>query len=217
MKRYHGTPQQFEDMIREALGELNPADACTDITASYEGWERLASKSVPDADGFYTDYTLYVNENTGLYVCVFGDTDYYGPEEGYFDFETESEDEAWEWFDSYTGFDDDDDIYSSSIESTTYIDEQGILGEPGASYNYDELWEIYDELHEEDPAMNEYDSFDYWFKDTKKYFKIVSATNTAGIAAAPKSLNDIDDITTVEIHGSDEDVEEIDECELSWI
>lgn len=161
MKRYHGTPQQFEDMIREALGELNPADACTDITASYEGWEMLACKSVPDADGFYTDYALYVNENTGLYVCVFGDTDYYGPEEGYFDFETESEDEAWEWFDSYTGFDDDDDIYSSS--------------------------------------------------------SVESATNTAGIPAAPKSLNDIDDITTVEIHGSDEEVEEIDECELSWI
>lgn len=45
---------------------------------------------------------------------MFGDKDVYEPDEAYADFETEDIDEAYEWFDSYTGFDDDDDIYSAS-------------------------------------------------------------------------------------------------------
>lgn len=63
----------------------------------------LRTKQVPDSDGFMTDYTLYENNITGEYVCVFGDRDTHSPEDEWFDFETESEDEANEWFDSYTG------------------------------------------------------------------------------------------------------------------
>ena len=54
-----------------------------------------------------TDYTMYMNINTGEYVFILGDKDIYTPEDGNFDWECETEEEAREWFDSYTGFEDD--------------------------------------------------------------------------------------------------------------
>lgn len=87
-------------------------EECTAVTASdYEEdsiYEKVASKQVPDYDGFYTDYTMYRNKETGEYVFVFGDNDLYSPEDSDHDYECETEDEAYEWFDSYTGFDDED-------------------------------------------------------------------------------------------------------------
>lgn len=64
-------------------------------------------KMVQDADGFYTEYTLYTDGGERWY-CVFGDTDIYGPDTDP-DFETDDEREAYEWFDCYTGPGDDDD------------------------------------------------------------------------------------------------------------
>ena len=74
-------------------------------------WKELASKSVEDSDGFYTDYTLYTNGST--YICMFGDKEIYEPDESYADYETESEQEAWDWFNSYTGFADEEDEYDA--------------------------------------------------------------------------------------------------------
>ena len=77
-----------------------------------DDWIELASKSVEDSDGFYTDYTLYTNGST--YICMFGDKEIYEPDESYADYETESEQDAWDWFNSYTGFadeEDEDDVY----------------------------------------------------------------------------------------------------------
>lgn len=71
-----------------------------DIKASK--YVEVASKQVTDSDGFLTEYTWYQDED-GLNVFVFGDKDLYSPEDGYFDFETESNAEAVDWFDSYTG------------------------------------------------------------------------------------------------------------------
>lgn len=65
---------------------------------------QLASKSVPDSDGFTTDYTLYKDKVNNKYVCVFGDKDRYKPEDEDYDFETDYEDEAKEWFNEYKGF-----------------------------------------------------------------------------------------------------------------
>lgn len=62
----------------------------------------LRRKTVTDSDGFTTDYAWYVSPN-GTNVFVFGDMDYYRPEDGNFDFETESSKEAKEWFDNYKG------------------------------------------------------------------------------------------------------------------
>ena len=64
-------------------------------------WEQLKNKQVYDSDGFTTDYTLYHNIVTDQYVCIFGDRDLYRPENSDFDWEGDSEEEAFEWFDSY--------------------------------------------------------------------------------------------------------------------
>lgn len=114
----------------------------------------LDSKQVKDADGWLTDYTMYMKiettrdkwlaflqsanpENPEVpedmiagYVFVFGDKDFYNPNDGYddFDWECDYENEAWLWFDSYTGFDDEDDMYESVlIESQSVADENGMF------------------------------------------------------------------------------------------
>ncbi len=74
---------------------------------SDKGWERVASKSVPDSDGFMTEYTWYTNGYK--HIFMFGDSDIYSPDIDYADWECETEAEAQEWFDSYTGFDECDD------------------------------------------------------------------------------------------------------------
>lgn len=88
-------------------------------------WKELASKSVEDSDGFYTDYTLYTDGQT--YICMFGDKNLYEPDASYADYETESEQDAWDWFNSYTGFADEEDeyddiLYDDILESTQAID-----------------------------------------------------------------------------------------------
>lgn len=67
-------------------------------------FELVDTKSIPDLDGFYTDYTWYVNTKTGQHVMVFGDMDLYKPKDGIYDAEFDNEDEAQEWFDSFEGF-----------------------------------------------------------------------------------------------------------------
>ena len=64
----------------------------------------ISSKSVEDSDGFMTDYTLYQDVENNKWVTVFGDKDIYRPEDEEFDNEFDSEDEAKEWFHTYTGF-----------------------------------------------------------------------------------------------------------------
>ena len=83
-------------------------------------WELLDRKSVPDSDVFYTDYCLYYNLIDGFYVTVFGDSDLYRPEDGYYDMEFENEHDAWEWFENYNGFEDND-IYSSADTKITIV------------------------------------------------------------------------------------------------
>ena len=52
---------------------------------------------------FWTEYTLYTLDFE-YFVCVFGDSDIYRPEDGYFDFECDTLEEAVEWFMCYDGF-----------------------------------------------------------------------------------------------------------------
>lgn len=92
--------------------ESNYHEEASDITSAMEldddsPYLYLESKQVPDSDGFYTDYTLYLNTDTGNYICMFGDNDLYEPDEDYADFVTDSEKEAYEWFENYSGFEDD--------------------------------------------------------------------------------------------------------------
>lgn len=98
-----------------------------------DDWRELASKSVEDSDGFNTDYTLYTNGET--YICMFGDKDLYEPDEAYADYETENEQDAWEWFNSYAGFADEEDEYdvygSEDLEKNADSD--------------DALWDVIDD------------------------------------------------------------------------
>lgn len=77
-----------------------------------------ATKSIPDSDGFNTDYTWYECAD-GTHVFVFGDNDIYKPEDGYFDHVCDSETEAQEWFDSYKGFNYNDDDLDEAVNDTT--------------------------------------------------------------------------------------------------
>ena len=64
----------------------------------------VARKKVPDSDGFMTEYSWYFAPETGTHVFVFGDSDIYRPEQEIFDHVCETEDQAREWFDNYSGF-----------------------------------------------------------------------------------------------------------------
>ena len=87
---------------RESLNEWFVDEDEDGKTPTYEF---VSSKSVEDSDGFMTDYTWYKTSD-GRNVFVFGDSDYYRPEDGYFDHEEEDDVAAEEWFSSYTGFGD---------------------------------------------------------------------------------------------------------------
>lgn len=63
----------------------------------------LARKTVYDADGFMTDYTLYLDRKSDRYICIFGDQDFYRPGETTPDAEFEKREDAEEWFSVYDG------------------------------------------------------------------------------------------------------------------
>lgn len=65
-------------------------------------------KSVIDADGFMTDYTWYKTPE-GENVFIFGDRELYNIDNSDPDFETDNEEEANDWFNSYVGLMDEDD------------------------------------------------------------------------------------------------------------
>lgn len=84
---------------------------CSDVDS--DAYVKLAQKKVLDSDGFYTDYTMYSNEDGTSYIFMFGDEDIYGPDPQYADYECSNWDEAAQWWNDYNGFV--DDITSSTI------------------------------------------------------------------------------------------------------
>lgn len=98
--------------------EEDEIESSVDIDEETEDpkWICLDIKHVRDSDGMLTDYALYTNQDEDKYICMFGDVDVYPPDEMYSDAEFDTENEALEWFENYTGpgdEDDEDDIYSS--------------------------------------------------------------------------------------------------------
>lgn len=79
------------------------------IKEDFEPYTYVKSKTVYDSDGWTTEYTMYYDEVNDRYVFVFGDSDYYNPNDGYeeFDWECDTEREANDWFNNYNGFEDD--------------------------------------------------------------------------------------------------------------
>lgn len=121
--RYSGGDYEVHpDNISEVIEADTDVYENDDIISDYKF---VASKSVPDSDGFMTDYTWYRCAD-GTHVFVFGDNDIYRPEDGYFDYVCDSMREAQEWFNSYNGVDedeaDDDDIYSAEVFASSDID-----------------------------------------------------------------------------------------------
>lgn len=93
-------------------------------------WICLDIKHVRDSDGMLTDYALYTTEDEDKYICMFGDVDVYPPDEMYADAEFDSEEEALEWFEDYTGPGDEDededeyyDVYHDVIDAAEELDE----------------------------------------------------------------------------------------------
>lgn len=83
------------------LDSSNGSNVFTFITHSNE-WEFIKGKMIKDSDGFLTSYDWYRNTDSGLNIFMFG-ADEADPD--YADWETESDSEAEDWFNSYTGFD----------------------------------------------------------------------------------------------------------------
>lgn len=69
-----------------------------------ESWQQLKTKEVIDSDGFVTEYSLWHNNDDDTYICIFGDSEMYTPDDSYPDAEFDTEQEAYEWFNSYEGF-----------------------------------------------------------------------------------------------------------------
>jgi hypothetical protein len=84
-----------------------------------ERYEYIKSKTVLD-DGWQTDYTMYYDWEDDKYIFIFGDNDLYDPTNESPDWECDTEAEANEWFDNYTGFDDEEDfdecVYTESVK-----------------------------------------------------------------------------------------------------
>lgn len=70
---------------------------------SINGFTEIESKQVLDSDGYWTDYTMYQDDEDGTYIFMFGDKDIYEPDRDWADWECETEEEAYEWFESYKG------------------------------------------------------------------------------------------------------------------
>lgn len=99
-----------EDYIVEDADDYDEwTDEDNDI---FNRWAFVKSKSVKDIDGFFTDYSMWREIEDGAatdhFVFIFGDSDIYNPENSDFDWECDSTEEAEEWFDNYSGFEEDD-------------------------------------------------------------------------------------------------------------
>lgn len=119
------------------------------VKAYHDVYIELASKSVYDSDGFTTDYTLYSTSDGDYYFCMFGDKDVYEADPDYADFETWSEDEAWEWFNSYEGFTDEDDysIYGA-------VEEEPYEEYTGEHDQYEDVWDSIKDIDQEFTSEN---------------------------------------------------------------
>lgn len=86
-------------------------------------WELVKTKTIPDSDGFMTEYAWYTNGTK--HIFMFGDTDITEPDEDYADWEAESEKEASDWFSSYNGFAEEDDSWQNFDEDEYESDYSG--------------------------------------------------------------------------------------------
>lgn len=95
----------YDIFNKYSFDDIDDRASLTDTDAP--NWELVSVKSVRDLDGFTTDYAWYTNGDK--HIFMFGDSDLVEPDEDYADWECETEAEAEEWFNSYEGFEDEED------------------------------------------------------------------------------------------------------------
>lgn len=103
-----------EDLDVE-LDSTNGSNVFTFITPNSE-WEFIKGKMIKDSDGFLTSYDWYRNKDSGLNIFMFGAEE---ADPDYADWETLSDAEAKDWFNSYNGFNDEDELDESVGSSGT--------------------------------------------------------------------------------------------------
>lgn len=86
------------------------------FTTPTNEWEFIKGKMVKDSDGFLTSYDWYRNTDSGLNIFMFGEEE---ADPDYADWETESDSEAEDWFKSYNGFNDEEELDESVGSSGT--------------------------------------------------------------------------------------------------
>jgi hypothetical protein len=160
-------------------------------TLESHGWEYVASKDVYDKDGFRDAYMWYKNPKKGLHRFYFSsDVDYGDPE--YYDWESESEESAQEWFDSYSLEDEEEDSNIGLDEANKCEDTNESVGE---KITQEKLrtprgtFDIYKGSFEDFKNDPEYEGWGMWFehflpedadwKHMTDYYKIMSNGNDA--------------------------------------
>lgn len=97
------------------LDSTNGSNVFTFTTPTNE-WEFIKGKMIKDSDGFLTSYDWYRNTDSGLNIFMFGEDE---ADPDYADWETDSYSEAEDWFNSYNGFDDEEELDESVKSSAT--------------------------------------------------------------------------------------------------
>ena len=125
---------------RDELGKDFKIEESFDEDDDLNGWEEIDSKQVRDSDGFLTDYTWYWKAEDGVdtHIMMFGDKDIYTPDEGYADAVFDGYEEAKEWFHSYAGFSEDDDLWESvkGPKKSTTTKEHSLMEYFGRDYSH---------------------------------------------------------------------------------
>lgn len=86
------------------------------FTTPTNEWEFIKGKMIKDSDGFLTSYDWYRNTDSGLNIFMFGEEE---ADPDYADWETESDAEAEDWFKSYNGFNDEEELDESVKSNAT--------------------------------------------------------------------------------------------------
>ena len=186
---------QFSNSIKKAMGN-NLIDLRWDIQDenTTRDWELIDRKTVHDWDGFTTDYTLWKKNGEDYWVCVFGDSDIYGPEDGDFDAEFDNEREALEWFRYYD--DEYEQYHDGDIDEC--IDNKELKEEKRNGKFQIVYWLVYRGTHIYGPE-NSYDynsnneSEYFWYNITNGYQTLAGAKSAARrLMMNPNFHDDID-------------------------
>lgn len=120
----------------EARDVFDIAEGPDPETLEGQGWEYVASKYVEDENGFTDVYYWYKKDGNNRFFFS-SDVDYGDPE--YYDWETEGEEAAKEWFDSYSLKDEEEETQSSLDEATLgdpSLQQSGTLRVNDNTYHY---------------------------------------------------------------------------------